>query len=119
MRSMQSLLNEYGESHEDHTNEMIHWICVPVIFFCVVGFLYSVKLPFYISNYNLNVAEVALLLLTLYYMRLSKTLWLGMFLFGALCLYVCHLISMTGYPLWLVCVVLFVAAWIGQFYGHR
>lgn len=118
MRSIQSFLDEYGESHQNHSNEMIHWVCVPVIFFCAVGFLYSVKLPFTVLNMQMNVAVVGLLLLTLYYIRLSKTLWIGMLFFGALCLYLCHLISGTGYALWLVCVVLFVAAWIGQFYGH-
>ena len=119
MRNMQDLLTEYGESHRNHSNEMIHWICVPVIFFCVVGFLYSVKLPFYVLHMQLNVAVFGLFLLILYYMRLSKTLWLGMFLFGTLCLYVCHLVSEAGYMLWLVCLILFAAAWIGQFCGHK
>ena len=119
MRSIKDLLNEYGESHRNHTNEMIHWICVPVIFFSVVGFLYSVKLPLSILHFHINAALLALFLLTLYYMRLSNTLWVGMFLFGGVCLYACHLISTAGYSLWLVCIILFVAAWIGQFYGHK
>ena len=36
---------EYGESHQDHANELIHWVCVPVIFFCVLGFVWSIPLP--------------------------------------------------------------------------
>ena len=43
MRSMQSFLTEYGESHQNHINKMIHWICVPVIFFCVVALARQVK----------------------------------------------------------------------------
>ena len=118
MRSLKDLLNEYGDSHRDHTNEMIHWICVPAIFFSVVGFLYSVKLPFSVLNIHVNLAFIGLFLLTLYYMRLSGTIWIGMVLFGTACLVGCHLISAAGYTLWLVCLILFVAAWIGQFYGH-
>ena len=36
---------EYGDSHQDHTNELIHWICVPVIFFCVLGFIWEIPVP--------------------------------------------------------------------------
>ena len=36
---------EYGESHQDHTNELIHWVCVPVIFFCVLGFKWEIPVP--------------------------------------------------------------------------
>ena len=33
---------EYGESHQDHANELIHWICVPLIFFSVLGFIWEI-----------------------------------------------------------------------------
>lgn len=36
---------EYGESHQNHTNELIHWVCVPVIFFCVLGLIWSLPVP--------------------------------------------------------------------------
>jgi uncharacterized membrane protein YGL010W len=36
------------------------------------------------------------------------------------CLYGIRLISLVDVaPLWLVCVIIFVVAWIGQFYGHK
>ena len=38
-RSIQAWFDEYGESHQDRTNKLIHWICVPTIFFCVIGLL--------------------------------------------------------------------------------
>jgi len=31
MRSIHDWLNEYGESHQNPINKMIHWICVPLI----------------------------------------------------------------------------------------
>ena len=36
---------EYGESHQNHANELIHWICVPAIFFSVLGFAWAIPVP--------------------------------------------------------------------------
>ena len=120
MRTIQSWLSEYGESHQNPTNKTVHWICVPVIFFCVTGLLYSVKLGVELApGLPLNLAMIALALVLVYYIRLSPTLALGMFLFSALCLWLCRAVEQSGLQLWLVSIVLFVAAWIGQFWGHH
>ncbi|MBC7626220.1 MAG: hypothetical protein H7254_02920, partial [Ferruginibacter sp.] len=59
MPTIQQWLNEYGESRQDTTNKTINWICVPAIFFAIVGFLYSIKLPFVITGHRINVAMIA------------------------------------------------------------
>ena len=66
MKTIHQWLSEYGESHQDHTNKTIHWICVPLIFFSIVGLLYSIKLPFVIAGLQLNVAIIVLALTTIY-----------------------------------------------------
>lgn len=120
MKTIQQWLSEYGESHQDHTNKTIHWICVPSIFFSITGLLYSIKLPFAISGITVNVAMVVMVLVIFYYLSLSRTLWIGMLLFALFCLWVCYLIELSRImPLWLFCVIVFVVAWIGQFYGHK
>jgi len=120
MKTIQQWLSEYGESHQDHTNKTIHWICVPSIFFSITGLLYSIKLPFEISGVTINVAMIVLILAVVYYFSLSRTLWIGLFLFAVLCLLLCQFIERSGIvPLWLFCVIVFVVAWIGQFYGHK
>ena len=120
MKTIQQWLSEYGESHQDHTNKTIHWICVPSIFFSITGLLYSIKLPFAVSGTSINVAMIVLVLAVLYYLSLSRTLWIGMLLFAVCCLWLCNLIERSGVaPLWLICVIVFVVAWIGQFYGHK
>jgi uncharacterized membrane protein YGL010W len=120
MRTVNQWLEEYGESHKNETNKSIHWICVPAIFFSIVGLLYSIKLPWIIDTHTVNVAMIAILLITLYYLRLSIMLGIGMFIFGVICLFIAHLIEKyVPVPLWLVCVIVFVLAWIGQFYGHH
>lgn len=121
MRTINQWLDEYGESHQDETNKAIHWICVPTIFFTIVGLFYCIKLPVQLTpTLQLNVAMILILLVTAYYFSLSKTIWIGMLLFGLLCLGICYWIEVYTFArLWLVCVVLFVLAWIGQFYGHK
>lgn len=120
MRTVNQWLEEYGESHKNETNKSIHWICVPAIFFSIVGLLYSVKLSWIIDTHTVNVAMIAISLITLYYLRLSLPLGIGMFIFGVICLFIAHLIEKyVPAPLWLVFVIIFVLAWIGQFYGHH
>jgi uncharacterized membrane protein YGL010W len=55
----------------------------------------------------------------IYYAFLSLPLALGVLPLLLLMLWSIDALDRSGLaPLWLVCVVLFVAAWIGQFIGH-
>ena len=120
MKSIQQWLSEYGASHQNETNELIHWICVPSIFFSMTGFLFSIKLPFTIAGFTGNVAMIAIVVAVIYYFALSRTLWIGLLLFAIGCLALCQLIEQLNIlPLWLFCIIVFVLAWIGQFYGHK
>lgn len=120
MRTIETWLDEYGESHRNPTNKLVHWICVPSIFFSIVGMLYSVKLPFLIADdLPLNLGMVILALVTLYYIRLSLTLSVGLIIFSGGCLFLAQQIEDQGWTLWQVCVGIFVIAWIGQFWGHK
>lgn len=118
MKTVQNWLDEYGESHQDKTNKMIHWICVPVIFFTIVGLLFSIKIP--IGMYQFNAAHFVSLFVVFYYLRMSVSLGIGMLLFISLVLWKCYFLeSILPFSLWILCVILFVLAWIGQFYGHH
>ena len=124
MRKIDALLAEYGESHQNQTNKSIHWICVPLIFFSVVGLIASipsgiVQTVLGDGNPYANWATIALILVTAYYVTLSIWLTVGMATFGLLCLYVSTMISMSGASLWLVSLIIFAVAWVGQFYGHK
>jgi uncharacterized membrane protein YGL010W len=125
MRRIDQLLLEYGESHQNETNKSIHWICVPLIFFSIVGLIASIPSQAVQSvlgegNVYANWATVVLVLVTIYYVTLSIPLSIGMMLFGVLCLVLANLIIRLNIaPLWAVCIGIFVLAWIGQFYGHK
>ena len=121
MRTLHQWLDEYGESHTNETNKLIHWICVPAIFFSITGLLYCIKLPWLItSTLQLNVAMIVLLLTTVYYLSLSIPIGIGMFLLGIFCLALCYTVeTFLPVPLWIFCIIIFIVAWIGQFYGHK
>jgi uncharacterized membrane protein YGL010W len=125
MRRIDELLAEYGESHQNTTNKTIHWICVPLIFFSIVGLIASIPSSFVErlvgeENPYANWATIVMVLVLIYYVSLSIPLSFGMMLFAVLCLFVARVIAQAGVaPLWLISVIIFVVAWIGQFYGHK
>ncbi len=124
MRKIDKLLSEYGESHQNATNKAIHWICVPLIFFSVVGLIASIPSGLLQSLFGVNVwinwASVVLVLAILYYISLSLTLSIGMLLVALLCIFLANtIVRLDVAPLWAVCLCIFVLAWIGQFYGHK
>jgi uncharacterized membrane protein YGL010W len=113
---------EYGESHQDDTNELIHWVCVPVIFFCVMGLIWSIPVPAALAgplpwfNWLLPPLVAALL----FYFRLSAPLAFGLLGFVAVCYGLIEVLALfSRFPVWQVSLVLFVLAWIGQFIGHK
>jgi uncharacterized membrane protein YGL010W len=120
MRKIEQLLNEYGESHQNETNKLVHWVCVPLIVFSLVGVLYAVKLPFlFLTDIQLNLAHLCLIASLVYYFMLSKPLSLGLLVFSIICLWLCYIIEEEEIRLWLVSIIIFVLAWIGQFWGHK
>ena len=121
VRAIGTLLDEYGESHVNRLNKIIHWVCVPVIVWTVVALLWSIPFPFDIGSgiVPLNWAVIALVVAQIYYFRLSRRLGMGLLLYNLAMLWLTVVIERASpWPLWQVAVVVFVLAWIGQFIGH-
>lgn len=121
MRTIDQWLTEYGESHQNPTNKTIHWICVPLITFSLLGMLWDIPFPVLVSTFPyINIATLFMFFALVFYLRLSFTLSLGMavvslgMVFGLL-----QIQSLGFLPLWQVSLLIFVAAWIGQFIGHK
>lgn len=126
MRKIDQLLSEYGESHQNPTNKLIHWICVPVIFWSIVGLFWSIPNGLLTSAFPnvtspfLNWATITLVVVLLYYFTLSFWLFAGMAVVVLGFLYLTLFIDQLGFaPVWQVSIAAFVLAWIGQFYGHN
>jgi len=121
MKDVHTLLDEYGESHQNSLNKAFHWICVPVILWTIVALLWAIPFPggIELGNYPLNWAMLALALVQIYYFRLSFSLAIGMFAIVAVMLWLTHWVTLNiSLPLWQVAIGLFVIAWVGQFIGH-
>jgi uncharacterized membrane protein YGL010W len=122
MRTIDQLLETYGESHMNATNKLIHWVCVPAIMFSLLALLFAI--PFFSERTMwANWAFVFLVGAWIYYARLSVIMFIGFVVIGGLMLWgINGLYAMAGYEaskLALYAVVIFVVAWIGQFIGHK
>ncbi len=123
MRKIDLLFAEYAESHRNATNKLIHWICVPLIFWTILGFISiipSKAIGFrYIGEIS-YVSFAAIALVTIFYMRLSVLISLMMF-------FVMILMESFAYGInirfkgdsWMVYLSVFIATWILQFVGHQ
>ena len=127
MRKIDRLLSEYAESHQTMFNKMVHYICVPAIFFSLIGLLACIPLGGIFENLTpewmrpyLHVGTLVIVLGLIFYLKLSFILFLGMLLFSSLVLYGIHLLDNFGIaPLWVIMLVIFIVAWIFQFVGHK
>ena len=121
MRSIQQWLDEYNESHQDPRNKVLHWICVPLIMMSLLGLLWPLSLSIQLSDATLsiNLAVIVVLLAMVYYSYLSVSLSIGMLFVSASMFFLLSLVAAMQTPLWAICLVIFVLAWIGQFIGHQ
>ncbi|MEX5380676.1 Mpo1-like protein [Acinetobacter sp. YT-02] len=106
MKTVSEWLDEYSESHQNKTNKLIHWVCVPTIFFSIVGIL---------AHFSALLTTLLLVLSFIFYARLDLVLAVAM---AALMLVMAWLIYVLPVGMGFY-IAIFVLAWIGQFYGHR
>jgi|TARA_Y100000994_G_C15634165_1_gene418385 uncharacterized membrane protein YGL010W len=122
-KSIEQWLNEYGESHQNKINKSIHWVCVPLIMLSLLGLFYTIpfKIPVTFNNNQLYIdcAIIFLSIVSLFYFKLSKTLFVGMILISIIMLYFINILNSLQWPLWKTCLVIFIVSWIGQFIGHK
>ncbi len=125
MAKVDSLLNEYSESHQNQTNKLVHWICVPAIATSLLGLIWCIPVPHVFASvhfgpFPFNWAIIFIILALIYYFSLSVKLGIGMILIvallGSIGIVIATLIPL---PLWATCLIFFSLAWIGQFWGHK
>ncbi len=124
MKNIQNWLDAYGQSHQNKTNKIIHWICVPLIMFSLLGILSLIKttIPIFSSYYCINVSHLLILFSIIFYFRLSIPITIGMIIYSLLNLYIIYqfeLLYSNQVTLLTIYITIFIAAWIGQFIGHK
>lgn len=124
---IEGLFIEYAQSHQNTTNVLIHWICVPLITFSLLGLVWMIPFPHisWLGSMNgfVNWASFLIAFVIYYYLQLSPTLSYGMlFVIGIFSFFIVQLEyweAAGGLPVWMVCAIIFVLSWIGQFIGHK
>jgi len=124
MKTAKEYFDEYAQSHQNETNQLIHYICVPLIFLSVIGLLMSIPTTFLEDNIKLynplieNWAFVIGILLSVFYARLGFWYLIKMLLVIMLSIVINYWIG-NNINLLTASIIIFVGAWIGQFYGHK
>lgn len=116
-RSAQDWLDAYSESHQNPTNKLIHFICIPAIMVSLVGLLWSIPVPF--SSPWINAGTAFLVFGIGYYLVLSPKYAMGMAVVCAGIVSAVVGLTHLGPPLWASSLGLFIVAWIFQFIGHK
>lgn len=119
MRSVNDWFDSYSSDHQNPTNRLIHWICVPAILWAVIAALWLIPVSPSIGRPGFWCGLIMVAVLAFYW-RLSRKLGVAMLLvFVALGLLTEALYRTLGPGdlLWLA-IGVFVLAWIGQFVGH-
>lgn len=119
MRSIERLLLQYGESHQNKTNVLIHAIAVPSIYFVTLGLLWSVPVPDFIAQFSVTWAHILAVPVLYYYFSLSGPIGAAMTLLTLACFGGVNLLVWLNISVWKFCLTLFVVMWILQFIGHK
>lgn len=126
-RPIDVYFDKYAESHQNKTNKFIHWICVPLIFFSVIGLITAIPFPKFefLGRYQtyVNWFSFVMAATIFYYYSLSRTLaFLMIIVISIMYFFIVQLEYVEqngGLALWQSSLIIFVVAWIGQFIGHK
>lgn len=116
MKTLPGYMSEYSESHQNPTNVMIHKICVPAIMFSVIGIIKAIPVPlswplWFDWSYVFVIGS-----LIYYALFKNPRVFLAMVLMVTPMMIILELLRPRFFVL---SVVIFVVAWIGQFIGHK
>ena len=119
VRDVHQWISSYGESHQNSTNKKIHWVCVPLIMFSLLGLISLVK--FQISNFEINLAYILIVFAWFFYLRLSIIISIGMFIISVVQLLIIHYLEINLSMLSIISLHsgIFILSWVGQFIGHK
>ncbi|MFT4938710.1 MAG: YGL010W-like membrane protein [Paraglaciecola sp.] len=119
MRQIEFLLNEYGESHKNKTNIVIHAIAVPALFFVTVGLAWSIPTPAFLEYFKVTWAHVAIIPALYYYFKLSGPIGAAMTVLTIVTFMGIKLLEAMDISVWKFSLAVFLVMWFLQFVGHH
>lgn len=119
MRNYQEWMEAYGKDHQNHTNQLIHKICVPLIFFTVIGILWCLPTPVAFDRVPyLNWGTIFAAYSLCFYLYLNFKMFLGILVQTLIMCLICQKLYEINVLLPLS-IVLFFLGWVAQFWGHK
>ena len=122
---IQDWFDKYAEHHQNPVNKLIHWFCVPSIFFSLIGLLSLISLNFGSEILPsalrpfMHAGTLLILFGILFFSRLSLPITIGMTLVSLIILKLVAALHGANTNVAVVSGAIFVVAWIGQFIGHK
>jgi uncharacterized membrane protein YGL010W len=119
MRKFNEWMDEYGVSHKNPINQTIHKICVPLIMLTVVGLLWCLPRPqlfTFLPYFNWATLFIAGCLC--FYLILNFKMFLGMLVQTIIMCFLCQRMEKDRILL-PFSIIVFILAWIAQFWGHK
>ena len=119
MNNVNEWNEEYAKYHKNKTNKIIHWICIPLIMFSLLGLL-SLMTLFTYNSVSISALWFFIIFAIGYYIKLSKSLALGMSIVSICFIYFIELINQNFIDQkFEIFLGIFILSWIGQFIGHK
>jgi uncharacterized membrane protein YGL010W len=120
LRRVDKLFGTYSESHRHPINRLIHWLCVPVVYWTVLALLSALPFPNAMRVPGLDWGLVGALAVVLYIVTLSPRLAVGMAVISIASLMLAAAYRRWGeVPLWQFALFVFALAWVVQLVGHK
>src|ERR1700761_6730446 len=126
-RPVDNWLDLYSSFHKKPANKAINYVCIPLILFSILGFVWAIPFPHigFLGSYNgyLNWASFLIAIVIYYYLKqspvLSYLMLIILFLFAYVIIQMTEWEKAGGLIMPQVCLVLFVIANILQLIGYK
>ncbi len=126
MSAIDSLFDEYASSHQNKKNKAIHWVCIPLIMLSLLGMLWSIPHAYFGSLLPYDMLNWATLFISatlIYYIYLSRVIFLGMIPVAGGMMVINYWLMQwgagAGIHHFFTSLAIFTVAWVGQFIGHK
>tara|TARA_B100000579_G_scaffold87133_1_gene68436 strand:+ start:1122 stop:1595 length:474 start_codon:yes stop_codon:yes gene_type:complete len=123
MKTIHEWNDEYSKYHKNKTNKIIHWVCIPLIMFSLLGLLSKIdiiKLNTDSIFFSIRGLEIFIIIAIGYYIKISKSLAAGMSFITLLFVLIIESINKNDDIMQIYLYLgIFIISWIGQFIGHK
>ncbi|MGF1792866.1 DUF962 domain-containing protein [Photobacterium profundum] len=118
MKTLEQWFTEYGASHQNKTNQRIHKVAVPGIYFSIVGLIWCLP-SFRFSGVDIEWLWLILMPVLFFYYGLSRKVFTIMSLFTLACVIGIEILFQLNINILSLSLGLFIALWVLQFIGHK